>query len=186
VQAIVEDFDEWEADDDDDEITRRPWFLLPCGSVGMDLLVTRQTARARSGSSITEPPDLMRLSYSDDNDDFVEWDLASTISDYLSALDSGYSVSTSNGFARGGNGSAPSSPIRKPRNGQCREMAFEKATEAPVNSLNNRIFVFGVEYGSPAYDAMFKDGDEIVEWMGDRITSVRQLYYAVMSCPSIW
>lgn len=49
-----------------------------------------------------------------------------------------------------------------------------------------KFFVINVKPGSIAFDALLKDGDEIVEWMGEEITSLRQFYYGISKCPTLW
>jgi hypothetical protein len=72
----------------------------------------------------------------------------------------------------------PSSQMRKKR-----KLDEDSSTKAEASL---KFFVVNVKSGSIAFEALLKDGDEIVEWMGEEITSLRQFYYGVSKCPTLW
>jgi hypothetical protein len=64
-----------------------------------------------------------------------------------------------------------------------RKLNEDVATEATASV---KFFVINVKPGSIAFDALLKEGDEIVQWMGEAITSLRQFYYGISKCPTLW
>jgi hypothetical protein len=64
-----------------------------------------------------------------------------------------------------------------------RKLDDDVATEAAASL---KFFVINVKPGSIAFDALLKEGDEVVQWMGEAITSLRQFYYGISKCPTLW
>lgn len=59
--------------------------------------------------------------------------------------------------------------------------------EAECNSnIATTFFVFNIKPDSVASNSLLKEGDQIVQWMGEEITSVRQFYYGISRCPTLW
>ena len=49
-----------------------------------------------------------------------------------------------------------------------------------------RLFSIHIKPESVADNALLREGDQIVEWMGEEITSVRQFYNGIFRCPTLW
>lgn len=201
LHCIKQELNAWETGNIQDNTNRQPWFILPCGLVGMDLVVVRSSSRYASSIKsnvqpsspihqmhiIMNPPDIMKMSYSDDNSN--EWESVMENSSVQFSSSEHSSASASHYFRdKGSNGAVSftesSDDFSSSHGNSTIASEISQRSSAMINGI--RVFVASVQVASPASKAGFKEGDEIIEWMFDGLTSTQQFYSAIMTNALIW
>lgn len=201
LRCIKQELNAWETGNIQDNKYRQPWFILPCGLVGMDLVVVRSSSGYASSIKsaiqpsspihqmhiIMNPLDIMKMSYSDDNSN--EWEsVRENSSVQFSSIENSPASASHYFHDKCSNGAVSFTESSDDFSSSHEDSTIASEISQRSSSMIDgiRIFVASVQVASPASKAGFKEGDEVIEWMFDGLTSTQKFYSAIMTNALIW